>query len=213
MDRNQTKLLKVKQVARLLNISSRTVQLMCDSGKLQAVRLPTSRGDRRISIDSVERLLRESGVELDLRELDKMEVADSLPSVVLISVPDGIVEAVSHGNFAVQCHLFPCPNVLMGSALIGIHRPCVVVLDATGINGWHTVVWIREMITQLVPGAVLVVRCYDDPGLSNVRGPFSEELAANPETFKTCNESAYELGRMIFESLYQPKQQKLKVSA
>ena len=205
MDRTQ--LLRVGQVARILNVSKRMVQNLCDQGRLVSIRLPHGRQDRRISLESVKVLLKEGGVEIDLSglggESESLPIS-ALPCVLCIGVPDGVIAKLSKD----RCSYRVASSVAFGCAIIGAHKPVVVVLDASELHDTDTIKRIRETLFAFVPDCTLILRCYDDPAMFDPRQQLSQALA-NDRLIKACDESATYLDQLIQESL----NRKEKVSA
>lgn len=207
MDRTQ--LLRVGQVARILNVSKRTVQMMTDKGQLISIRLPGGRRDRRITLDSVKLLLQQDGVEIDLSGVNgegegKSLPISTLPCVLCIGVPDSVIAKLSKEN----CSYRMAGSVALGCASIGYHKPSVVVLDASELHHAETVKVVKETILLFSPGCTLILRCYDDPAMFDPRLSCANVLTNQP-LLKACDESATYLDQLIQESL----NRKEKVSA
>lgn len=118
-----------------VSTAPRTVTKWCDNGKLPCYRLPNGNvdkpdkqgTDRRIRIGDAIRFCRQRGLHEAAMQL--MQYAK--PSVVVIDVPDAVVEQVKQFTGPYQVTVRHCRHIIQGAAEIG-RRPTIGIV----VGGW-----------------------------------------------------------------------------
>ena len=179
------------EVARLLGMAVRSVQMMVDRGELEAWKTPG--GHRRISQASVERWRasrQQRGPDSNLAALDPPAVRSAVVSTGSAPVVLLIEDSVHYQNLITllvrqqfpELTLQVADDGIAGLAMAGRLQPRVMIVDILlpGIDGAALITSLRSH-PQFAGIQLVVVTSLDEAG----RGPYAFALAGLPVVHKT----------------------------
>lgn len=154
------------EVARLLGMAVRSVQMMVDRGELEAWKTPG--GHRRIIRSSVDDLLRSRGAVFPKQKYEILAVEDE---PILRRLYEAKLGGVADARLRVA------ENGYEGLMRIGEHRPDLLITDLMmpGMDGFELLRTLREM-PELASMRVIVVTSLDDDEIA-ARGGLPEGVA------------------------------------
>jgi len=169
------------EVARLLGMAVRSVQLMVDRGELSAWKTPG--GHRRISRESVERWMAQRHSGTARAAVPQAKSTASRPRVLLIedSVHYQNLMSLLMAQQFPEAELHIAPDGIVGLAMVGELHPQVLLVDILlpGIDGATLITSLRSQ-PQFSGSRLIVVTSLDD----NQRAPYAFALAGVPVVHK-----------------------------
>lgn len=163
------------EVARLLGLGVRSVQLMVDRGELQGWK--TSGGHRRISSESVDRWMADNRVQAPHRPNGQTSAASapSAPRILLVedsAYYQNVVSLLVRQHSDVELHV--ADDGIAGLAMYGKLQPQVLIVDILlpGIDGATLIASLRTH-PQFASSELIVITSLDE----SQRAPYEFALA------------------------------------
>jgi len=169
------------EVAKLLGMAVRSIQLMVDRGELSAWKTPG--GHRRISRASVEAWMAGRGHSPAAKGTDAAPAATGRPKVLLIedSVHYQNLVSLLIGQQFPQVELQMAPDGIVGLAMYGQLQPQLLIVDILlpGIDGATLITSLRSQ-PQFAQSKLIVVTSLDE----EQRKPYAFALGGVPVVHK-----------------------------